>query len=363
MNRRAIRLVTTALFLAAVGVVATPGVVVADPISDKQAEAQQLDAQISANAEKLSTLNEQMHSTQNELDQANEEIRIADELVAVAKAKTKELREEVARRAAEVYTQSGSTSGVEELDAQNAQDLSSKQKYSSLAAQRDKEIVTALARAKEEVTLRKADAEDAREVAQAKHGELAGQQSRLASGQAELEQLQSKVSGELATLVRQAEQEREARAAAAARTQYEQQLATAAQAAPSSGGGGGGGGGSATPPPAASGNVAAVLAYAQAQLNKPYCYGGSGPSCFDCSGLTMMAWAQAGVGMSHGSYDQMASFPRISMSQLQPGDLVFWDGHVGIYWGGGSVLHAPRSGTRVHIAPIWPGVIGAVRPG
>ena len=91
--------------------------------------------------------------------------------------------------------------------------------------------------------------------------------------------------------------------------------------------------------------MSAVLAYAYAQLGKPYCYAGVGPGCYDCSGLTMMAWAQAGVSMSHGSYDQLASFPRVSMSTLQPGDLVFWDGHVGIYVGGGQVLHAPRTGT------------------
>ena len=58
----------------------------------------------------------------------------------------------------------------------------------------------------------------------------------------------------------------------------------------------------------------------------------------------MMAWAQAGVSMSHGSNDQLASFPRVAMSQLQPGDLVFWSGHVGIYVGNSSVLHAPVHG-------------------
>ena len=169
---------------------AAPGVAIADPIADKQAEAQQLEAQINDNAEKLAALNEQMNSTQNELDQANADIANADALVAAAKAKTKELRAEVARRAATVYTQSGSNSGVEELDAQNAQDLSSKQKYSSLAAQRDNEIVTELAKAKEQVTLRKADAEDARQVAQGKQDELQAQKDKLDAGQADLEKLQ-----------------------------------------------------------------------------------------------------------------------------------------------------------------------------
>jgi peptidoglycan DL-endopeptidase CwlO len=374
MNRRALKLVITALVVATLGVVAAPGVSIADEISDKQAEAAQLEAQINSNAEKLSGLNEQMHSTQNELAEANENIATAVALVDAAKAKTKELRAEVARRAAQVYRQSGSNSGVEELDAQNAQDLSSKQKYSSLAAQRDHEIVAALAKAKEQVQLRKADSEEARQVAQGKQDELQAQKDKLDAGQAELTKLQAKVSGELKTLVDQAEAERKAREAEAAKAQYEAQLQQAAQnqaatSGDTGGGGGGGGGGDfnyggapSTPPPA-SGDVSAVLAYAYAQVGKPYCYAGVGPGCYDCSGLTMMAWAQAGVSMSHGSYDQLASFPRVSMDQLQPGDLVYWEGHVGIYVGSGSVLHAPRTGSLVQIAPIWPGVIGANRPG
>ena len=364
MNRRATRLVILVLAVATLGVIAAPGVSIADPISDKQAEAQQLDAQINANAEKLGALNEQINSTQNELDQANADIAAANAAVAAAKAKTKELRDEVAARAAAVYTQSGTTSGVEELDAQNAQDLSTKQKYSSLAAQRDNEIVVDLAKAKELVQQRKADAEQARQDAQGKQDELTSQQAKLQDGQAALEQLNAKVTGELAVLVQQAEQERQAREAEAARQQYAAQLASAQQNQQQTSGGSGSGytGNGATPPPS-SGNVSAVLAYAYAQIGKPYCYAGVGPDCYDCSGLTMMAWAQAGVSMPHGSYDQMAMFPSVPMSQLQPGDLVFWDGHVGIYVGNGSVLHAPHTGTNVQITPIWSGVIGAVRPG
>src|SRR5690349_23595964 len=113
MNRRALRLVTLALFIATVGAIAAPGLAIADPIADKQAEAQQLEAQINGNAEKLSALNEQMNSTQNELSKAKDDIAAAEALVAAAKSKTKELRAEVARRAAAVYTQSGSNGGVE----------------------------------------------------------------------------------------------------------------------------------------------------------------------------------------------------------------------------------------------------------
>ena len=220
----------------------------------------ELEAQINSNAEKLSGLNERINSAQNELDQAEADIRAADALVDAAKAKTRELRDEVARRAAVVYTQSGSTGGVEELDAQNAQDLSTRQKYSSLAAQRDKEIVHSLAKAKEQVTERKADAEAARQVAQQQQDEIKAQKAKLDEGQAALEQLQSKVTGEIAVLVQQAEQERQAREAAAAAEQYQlqqSQQAAQAPAAQHAGGGGGsvGSGGSTATPPPSSGDV------------------------------------------------------------------------------------------------------------
>ncbi|MET0420874.1 MAG: NlpC/P60 family protein, partial [Acidimicrobiia bacterium] len=90
---------------------------------------------------------------------------------------------------------------------------------------------------------------------------------------------------------------------------------------------------------------------------------GAGPGCFDCSGLTMMAWGQAGLSLPHGSNAQLAMFPRVSMSQLQVGDLVYWNDHVGIYVGSNSVLHAPHTGTNVQVTQIWSGVIGANRPG
>jgi cell wall-associated NlpC family hydrolase len=358
MNRRALKLVPIGLVIATMAALLAPTVATADEIGDKQAQAAQLESQINSNAEKLSALNEQINSAQNQLADAKNSIAAADTMVAAAQAKTKELRSEVARRAAAVYTQSGTTGGVEELDSQNAQDLSTRQKYSSLAAQRDSQIVSQLARAKEQLAVRKADAEQARQAAQDQADAIQAQKDKLDEGQNALVKLQSQVTGELAGLVQKAEEERQAKEAATARAQY----ALAAQNAPASGGGGGGGGISATPPPT-SGRVSAVLAYAYAQLGKPYCYAGVGPDCYDCSGLSMMAWAQAGVMMSHGSYDQQASFPAVSMDQLQPGDLVFWDGHVGIYVGGGQVLHAPHTGTVVQITDIWPGVIGAARPG
>jgi cell wall-associated NlpC family hydrolase len=111
--------------------------------------------------------------------------------------------------------------------------------------------------------------------------------------------------------------------------------------------------------------VAKVLTYACAQLGDPYVWAGDGPRNFDCSGLTLMAWKQAGVSLPHNAAMQVGYGKRIGKGQLRPGDLVFFRspiGHVGIYVGGGAMLHAPQTGDVVKIAPMhWSDFVGAVR--
>ncbi|UXY27087.1 C40 family peptidase [Streptomyces sp. HUAS TT20] len=105
----------------------------------------------------------------------------------------------------------------------------------------------------------------------------------------------------------------------------------------------------------ASGRAAAAFSAAQAQIGKPYVYGATGPSSFDCSGLTSYAYAQAGVSIPRTSQAQAGIGTRLSMSQLQVGDLVFFYGdlhHVGLYAGNGQVLHAPHTGAVVRYEAI-----------
>jgi peptidoglycan DL-endopeptidase CwlO len=192
----------------------------------------------------------------------------------------------------------------------------------------------------------------------------ADRQLRVALGQ---------VKGEIATLVAQAEAAKQAEAARQAQQalarQAQQTLArqqAAAQAAlaasrsrtPTA----------APPPPApplpqpppvpvGSGGAAAVAA-ARTRLGDPYVWGAVGPNEFDCSGLTMWAWAHAGVSLPHYSGDQYASITHISMADLQPGDLVFPANpgdHVAMYIGGGQVIAAPHSGAVVDIEPLYIG--------
>jgi cell wall-associated NlpC family hydrolase len=97
-----------------------------------------------------------------------------------------------------------------------------------------------------------------------------------------------------------------------------------------------------------------VVGIAMSQIGTPYVWGGSAPGGFDCSGLVMWAFAQVGVSLPHSSYAQYGYGVAVSQDQLEPGDLVFFDGlgHVGIYIGGGQFIHAPHTGDVVKISSL-----------
>ncbi|MEU2115358.1 NlpC/P60 family protein [Streptomyces sp. NPDC016459] len=101
--------------------------------------------------------------------------------------------------------------------------------------------------------------------------------------------------------------------------------------------------------------AAQAISFARAQLGKPYVWGATGPSGYDCSGLTQAAWRAAGVSLPRTTYTQINAGARVSRSQLAPGDLVFFYSgisHVGLYVGGGQMIHAPRPGAPIRVAPI-----------
>ena len=117
----------------------------------------------------------------------------------------------------------------------------------------------------------------------------------------------------------------------------------------------------------ATGGAAAAVQFAMAQVGDAYVYGAAGPDAYDCSGLTMAAWAQAGVSLPHSSSAQMGSGTPVSLSSLQPGDLVFYYSpvsHVAMYIGNGQIVHAANPSSGVTVAPLTSmPVSGAVRPG
>ncbi|GAA4228144.1 cell wall-associated NlpC family hydrolase [Streptosporangium album] len=121
---------------------------------------------------------------------------------------------------------------------------------------------------------------------------------------------------------------------------------------------------------AARGDIAAD--WALTQLDKPYVWAATGPLGYDCSGLTMQAWARAGVRIDHWTGTQWTSGQHVQITRLRRGDLLFFGtgarspgdiSHVGIYIGRGLMVHAPQTGDVVRVAPIWRGdLVGATRP-
>ncbi|MCI3241654.1 MULTISPECIES: C40 family peptidase [Streptomyces] len=117
----------------------------------------------------------------------------------------------------------------------------------------------------------------------------------------------------------------------------------------------------------ATGAAAKAVDFAMAQRGKPYVWGAVGPSSYDCSGLTSTAWAAAGHPIPRTSQAQWHGLHRVALASARPGDLIIYFSdatHVGMYIGGGQIVHAPRPGRTVTIAPAasMP-ILGVVRPG
>lgn len=104
----------------------------------------------------------------------------------------------------------------------------------------------------------------------------------------------------------------------------------------------------------ATGRAAKAIGFARAQLGDPYVYGGTGPNGWDCSGLMQASWRAAGVSIPRVVGPQYGASRAISMSQLRPGDLVFYGdmSHNGMYLGSGKVIHAPRPGKSVEVTGL-----------
>ena len=90
-----------------------------------------------------------------------------------------------------------------------------------------------------------------------------------------------------------------------------------------------------------------AIAFARVQLGKRYCWGGRGPTCFDCSGLVQAAYRYAGASVPRTSHDIAAKLPEVPLEEVRPGDILWWPGHVGLYVGNGWVIDASNARAEV----------------
>ncbi|MGW3444760.1 NlpC/P60 family protein [Streptomyces sp. NPDC001076] len=199
-------------------------------------------------------------------------------------------------------------------------------------------------------------------------------QTKLASARELLSRLTATEKARLAAIEKQQQEAADRKAAELAKQQAaaadQETSSSAASGSPSSGTSGssssGTSGGSSS---AYATKAAKAIAFARAQIGKPYVWGATGPGSYDCSGLSQAAWKAAGVSLPRTTYDQVNAGTTVSLADAQPGDLVFFYGdvsHVGIYIGNGMMIHAPKPGAYVREESIYYGgesiIHSVVRP-
>ncbi|MCW2962034.1 MAG: Cell wall-associated hydrolase, invasion-associated protein [Thermoleophilia bacterium] len=354
----------------AVAVTAAPAPA-ATPLASKQAQATELNEQVNQIERRYDHLQERYRGAQHELRQIGIEVKAARIEVGATRRDLRVASDRLAQRAAAIY-RSGGTSGqivdiaaggtisgffdkletVRRVGNQDATVLETVEALKVQVERKERLLSTAQARA--------AKATKRAAVAKEKMGTV------LAARQAKLDSVNSDIRAIMDAQRRAAE----ARAAAAARAS----AALARRSTPTQGAGasdsgdssdtGSAGssessssdsGGASIPLPPGSGTAAAAANAAMGKLGSPYVWAGAGESTFDCSGLVTWAFAQAGrSGLPHSTYALVNMGVNVPLDQLQVGDLVFpsHNGHVGIYVGGGSFVHAPRSGDVVKVTSM-----------
>jgi peptidoglycan DL-endopeptidase CwlO len=264
----------------------------------------------------------------------------------VARSNLVVAQKDLSQRLVNIYTNRDdqSTLGVI-LGASSIDDLVNRIESVQSLSKQDLAVVNQVVSFKHEVTTRQRTLVDDRKAQKKLVRVRAAAKARIASQLARERRLYNSVKGEIAHLVamqhaRQLALERAAQLRIAA---YQQQQASD----PGFGVSGASPDGYVPPPTQYSGVVGIAMQY----LGVPYVWGGSTPSGFDCSGFTSYVYAQVGISLPHYTGAQYQMGVPVPSDQLEPGDLVFFDGlgHVGIYIGGGEFIHAPHTGTVVSI--------------
>ncbi len=372
------------------------GTASADDVSDQQRRVQQIADQLDALENRIGQLAEDHAAALDRLDELAVEITQAQASVDAKGAELATVQGQLTAIAVDAFVNGGSVaasplfSSIDDFTDDLARNELSRVALDQGAGTSDEMQALIADLAAEQAALQAKQAEQTRLVADIETRRAEGDQ--LA---AQYQQDYAAAKAELGDLIRQEQERRLAAAVAAAQRAAENNRPATPPARgggatpPATGGGdtggdtGGDGDGStpaptpapaptptppppSAPPPASTAGIA--VGAAQSQLGVAYKFATANPGvAFDCSGLTKWAWGRAGVYLPHQSGQQYASTPHVSKDEAQPGDLIFYHspiGHVGIYIGGGQMIHATAPGDVVKVSAVrWNKVVGVSRPG
>ena len=329
-------------------------------VAAKRAEAARIAAELDAKGRQAEILTEQYNAARIKAGVAESDANKAAQQLAAAEAAVTQTHGALKESAVQAYIHGGFLPLTQQATSpKDALDLSVRRKYVNVVAERQTDALRAMRLAREDAERRRTELEGARESSRQALAAAEGKRQAAASAVAAQQAVLNKVQGELATLVaaeqrRKAEEEaRRVQAALAARQAAPSSPTRSAVGTPLNRSTGTA---PTNPPPPPNSGAATAVEEAKRQLGKPYEWGGAGPNTFDCSGLTAWAWKAAGKSLPHYTGSQYSATARVAIKDLQPGDLVFFGSdlhHMGIYVGGGQMIHAPQTGSVVRYDSIY----------